>query len=119
MINAREQIKDELLKITDNVRLMKPEALNEFPLIVYGEVTNTPLFKWTTRIEYQVDVYTNNFSTLLDLCKEVDKKMTGLGFNMTFISPDQMAREDKGVYHKTIGYEAMVNTKTNNIFSRF
>ena len=57
MIDIREQILKELLEITKNVRITRPEAIKDFPLIVYGEVSNVEYDLWHVRLEYQVDVY--------------------------------------------------------------
>lgn len=119
MIDVREQILKELLKVTQNVRITKPEAIKSFPLIVYGEISNVLFDKWQARIEYQVDVYTTSFESLISLTNKVNEKMENIGFNRTFISPDYEAREDTKIYHKTIGYVAMVNTNEKNIYSKF
>lgn len=119
MLDIREQILKELLKVTKNVRMTRPEVIKDFPLIVYGEISNIEYDLWHIRLEYQVDVYSPSFSSLISLLDKVNNKMEGIGFNRTFVSPDSEAREDTKIYHKTMGYVAMVNIREKNIISKF
>jgi len=118
MINNRLQIKTALETLKIPVKMAAPEGKQSLPFITYAEITNVNVSKWVDRNEYQIDIYTNDFTELLDYSDEIDKIMFGIGYSRTYITPDTQARVETNLYHKSINYVANYNTKLNNIMWR-
>ena len=115
MKNVRNQIKDALLTITPNVRMMRPEGDVVFPLITYGEITNVSINRIEDRIEYQIDGHTGTFEGIVELMSQIDEVMTDLGWHRNYITPDTQARQGKDFFKKSANYVARIDTRNNNI----
>ena len=119
MIDCRRQIADALLTVCDNVKGSRPEGRVVLPLITYAEVTNVNTSRYEDRIEYQVDVYTNNFEQLIQTVKSVSETLEGMGWHRTYVTPDSQARVETGLYKKSLNFTARVDTRINNILGGF
>lgn len=119
MINVRNQIKEALETITQNVRMMRSEGDITFPLITYGEITNTNVGKWQDRIEYQINGHTGTYEDIVTLMNDIDAVMTEMGWYRTYITPDTQARQAKDFYMKASNYVARVDTHHNYIIGGY
>lgn len=120
MISIREQIYEILGEINSNVTMTNPEdddsgTVTELPLIVYAEIVNINRSKWLDEIQYQIDVYDNDFIGAVELMFQVDAAMRDLGFKRTYVSPDTNARQGKDLYKKVANYTGIVNTHDDTI----
>ena len=112
MINARQQVKNALLTVCDNVKMSRPAGDIDLPLIVYAQTGNTPINMLYDRLKWRVSVYCRNFSDLVDLCDDVDNIMTGLGFTRVGKTGDDTARVETDLYMCKLDYAGLVNKQT-------
>ena len=110
MINVRNQIREALLEITENVRMTRPEGEQVFPLITMAEITNVNVNMREDRIEYQIDAYHNTFEDVIDLMQKIDNTMTELGWHRTYVTPDSQTRRGTDFYQKSMNYVARIDT---------
>lgn len=116
MINARQQVKDALLTICENVKMSRPAGDPDLPLIVYAQVGNTPINMAYVRLKWRINVYCRTRSELIDLCDEVDNVMSGqLGFTRVSNSGDDVARVGTDLYTERIDYAGLVNKQTLSV----
>ena len=115
MIDAREQVKELLLTVCDNVKMAKPDGDVELPLICYTERSNLPVNIAYDRIQWRVAVYANTFEEVINLVNAVEEKMTGLGFTRTAVTPDDESHIGTDLYLKRIDYSALINKEHNTV----
>lgn len=115
MINAREQIKDLLLTVCDNVKMSRPEGDVELPLICYAETVNTPVNIAYDRLGWRVAIYAGTFDELVTLTAQADDVMQSIGFTRTGKTGDDSARIGTDLYLCRLDYRAIVNTKTKTV----
>ena len=115
MIDAREQVKELLLTVCDNVKMSKPDGDVELPLICYTERSNLPVNIAYDRIQWRVAVYANTFEEVINLVNAVEEKMTGLGFTRTAVTPDDESHIGTDLYLKRIDYSALINKEYNTV----
>lgn len=116
MINAREQVKDALKTVCNNVKMSRPEGEVNLPLVVYAEMSNVPVNKAYTRLKWRVAIYCNTFSELVDLVERVDNVMSStLGYTRTSKTSDDEARVGTDLYLCRLDYAGLVDTKINGI----
>lgn len=110
MIDAREQIKNALETICDNVKMSKPAGDVEFPLICYACISNDTINIAYDRLRWRVTAYCNTFTDLIGLVASIDGVMNGeLGYTRTYETPDDEAKKGTDFYMKRLDYSAMVN----------
>lgn len=119
MVDLREQVLAALQTVLPNTKMGFPEGQETLPLITYFEVTNVQNGHWSERVEFQVDVRTLSFETVVSLANQVDVVMTDMGFNRTYITPDSNTREQHGLYHKAISYVGYIDSLNKNIYGGF
>ena len=115
IISNRVQIKEALLTICDNVKMEYPEGQLNLPLVTYAEITNAMVSKREARMDYQIDAYTGSFEDMINLIKDIDNVMTGMGWSRNYVTPDSSARAGAGLYHKAINYTARIDTLRKDI----
>lgn len=115
MLNCREQIKDLLSSVCDNVRMSKPDGKMNLPLICYAQTKNEIVNVGYDRLAWRVAVYSNTMDELLELVDNVNEKMMELGFSRTSITSDEEARKGTDLYMKRIDFSALVNKKHNTV----
>lgn len=103
-VDIREQVVDALETTGYLVTGDYPAGLVTLPRIIYFLVTNTYLTESTDRIRFQIDCYASSFEECIDMVYAVNDVMTGLNFHRTYESPDSEARQDIGLYKKTLSY---------------
>ena len=118
MIDAREQVKELLLTICDNVKMTKPSGDVRFPLICYAETGNAHINIAYDRLKYSVAVYAGTFEELISLTDAVNTAMVNFGFTRTNVSPDTEARKGTDFYLKRIDYSCMINKERNTIIKQ-
>lgn len=114
MLDTRPWIYEQLQTVNQNVKMGNPEGDVELPIICYEEVSELPEgHKGYVLLTYNISVYTDSFSSLISMVKDVDDLMTKtLGFERIGISSDSDARQGTDLYCKVILYRALVNTQT-------
>ena len=110
MIDARVQVYEGLSAVFGNVKHIRPETNITLPLVVYQEVTHTATEKWREEVDFQVDIYAADFEDLIDLVQEAEAVMSGIGFTLTYTSPDTDARVDRDLYKKALNYHGRIDT---------
>ena len=123
MVDARIQIMELLREIEVvglSVKMNFPKSINDAPLLTFFEINNTrpnKAIKVKETISYQIDCWTEDFESCIDLMQAVDEKMTVLGLNRDYVSPDSDCYDASGFYRKTLRYSCNVDTRTNRIIS--
>lgn len=115
MIDAREQVKNLLLNVCDNVKMSKPDGDVELPLICYTERSNLPVNIAYDRIKWRVAVYANTFEEIVTLVDKIEEQMTAFGFTRTNITPDDESHIGTDLYLKRIDYSALINKERNTV----
>ena len=119
MIDARIQILDLLREIDFSgltVAMNFPKTIKNVPLITFFEINNSNTNKKVRdSISWQIDVWTDNFESCIDLMQEIDDKMMFLGVNRDYVSPDSDAVDPSGFYRKTLRYSCNVDIRNNRI----
>ena len=113
MIDARQMIYDALRSgCSPPVRGAHPESGETvpLPLIIYTEIDNVNIGKWSDRIDFQIDVYAGSINAARAILNDVDSVMRNIGFQRTYVNTDEEARRGKDFYQKTANYRATVNT---------
>lgn len=109
--DVRPQIAEELNKIAPAF-LVSPEEELTAPFLTYAEVTCVDYSKGHVRLEYQVDCYETNFGDLMALVKQVIETMHGIGFDLTYETPDANTRRDSGDFWKALNFAGVFNVDT-------
>lgn len=109
MIDAREQMANELETVCPNVKMTKPDGIVELPLVCYSLTSDDHVNIAYDRLKWRVAVYHEDFERLIQLVAEVDAKMSELGYTRVKETPDSDARVDVGLYLKRLDYQALVN----------
>lgn len=122
MIDARVQIKELLESIEHDgltVKMNYPKSISDVPLITFFQIgnTGTGMHSVVDNLSFQVDVWTGNFEECIDVMMKADEKMTGLGFNRDYESPDSDSYDASGYYRKILRYSSKVDTRTNRLIS--
>lgn len=118
MIDAREQLRAELLAICPNVKLSKPEGDVSLPLIVYTETLNVPApigIIPADKLGFRVTVYHSTFKQLVELTNAADELISKLGYTRTGKSGDDKAFIGTDLYGCSLDYIARVDTRYNAI----
>lgn len=116
MIDTREQVKDCLLTICENVKMSKPAGDVEFPLICYACIGDDVVDIGHERLKWRVAVYSNTFEELLTLVKQVDDVMHNtLGYTRRSITPDDQSKKGTDFYMKRIDYSGLVNLEVMGV----
>lgn len=124
MINARAQIK-ELLESIDydglKVKHGYPKSISYVPLITFIQITNTGtgMHSVVENLGFQIDIWSRNFKECISIMQKVDEKISELGFNRDYESPDDDGDnvDASGYYKKTLRYSSKVDTRTNRLIS--
>ena len=66
---------------------------------------------------FQIDVWATTRDECIDIMLKVDDKMTDLGFNRDYESPDGDSYDASEYYRKTLRYSSKVDTRTNRLIS--
>ncbi len=122
MIDARVQIKELLESIEHDgltVKMNYPKSISDVPLITFFQIgnTGTGMHSVVDNLSFQVDVWTGNFEECIDVMMKADDKMTDLGFNRDYESPDGDSYDASEYYRKTLRYSSKVDTRTNRLIS--
>lgn len=121
MVDAREQIKNLLegipFKEPFKVSSQFPQSDSEGVAITYAELLNTQTsVSVVDEIAFQVDIWTYDMETLVNLIHLVSDTLTGTGFKRQFTSPDFTPAETKSKYfRKTMRFGRKVDTRTNRL----
>lgn len=122
MIDARGQIR-ELLESIDHdglkVKMSYPKSIGDVPLITFIQIANTGtgMHSVVNNLGFQIDVWATTRDECIDIMLKVDDKMTNLGFNRDYESPDEDSYDASGYYRKTLRYSSKVDTRTNRLIS--
>lgn len=116
MNTIREQIANNLLAITSNVKLTKPAGKPQLPLIVYDERSNVSINLAYSRHRYRITAYASTFTELCELVDNIEE-MIGheLGLERVSKSPDESARVSNDMYMCRLEYTCMFNLIYNYI----
>lgn len=116
MTDMREQIKNALLTVTNNVKMSKPSGDIELPLICYAEMSNVSVNIAHDRVRYRVAIYANSFEELVAIVSKVDAIMCrALGFQRTGKSSDDESKVGTDLYLCRLDYTATINLIYNYI----
>lgn len=122
MIDARGQIR-ELLESIDHdglkVKMSYPKSIGDVPLITFIQIANTStgMHSVVDNLGFQIDVWATTRDECIDIMLKVDDKMTDLGFNRDYESPDGDSYDASEYYRKTLRYSSKVDTRTNRLIS--
>ncbi|MFQ9802610.1 MAG: hypothetical protein ACLRXD_00785 [Coprococcus sp.] len=122
MIDARGQIR-ELLESIDHdglkVKMSYPKSIGDVPLITFIQIVNTGtgMHSVVDNLGFQIDVWATTRDECIDIMLKVDDKMTDLGFNRDYESPDGDSYDASEYYRKTLRYSSKVDTRTNRLIS--
>lgn len=122
MIDARGQIR-ELLESIDHdglkVKMSYPKSIGDVPLITFIQIVNTGtgMHSVVDNLGFQIDVWATTRDECIDIILKVDDKMTDLGFNRDYESPDGDSYDASEYYRKTLRYSSKVDTRTNRLIS--
>lgn len=121
MVDAREQIRNLLEGIIFSepfkVKVQFPQSEAEGNMITYNEILNTQTaVSVVDEIAFQVDVWTYDMETLVNLIHLVSDALTGIGFKRQFASPDFTPADTHSKYfRKTMRFGRKVDTRTNRL----
>lgn len=120
MIDARCEIKSLLESIESNtsfrVREMFPKSFEDGVLVTFFELNNiNTQVSFVDDLSFQIDVWTYDLETLVELSVLIDEKMTVRGWKRTFSSPDSMMNDPSGYLRKTFHYGRKVDLRTNRL----
>lgn len=122
MIDARGQIR-ELLESIDHdglkMKMSYPKSIGDVPLITFIQIVNTGtgMHSVVDNLGFQIDVWATTRDECIDIMLKVDDKMTDLGFNRDYESPDGDSYDASEYYRKTLRYSSKVDTRTNRLIS--
>lgn len=122
MIDARGQIR-ELLESIDHdglkVKMSYPKSIGDVPLITFIQIVNTGtgMHSVVDNLGFQIDVWATTRDECIDIMLKVDDKMTDLGFNRDYESPDGDSYDASEYYRKALRYSSKVDTRTNRLIS--
>lgn len=122
MIDARGQIR-ELLESIDHdglkVKMSYPKSIGDVPLITFIQIVNTGtgMHSVVDNLGFQIDVWATTRDECIDIMLKVDDKMTDLGFNRDYESPDGDSYDASEYCRKTLRYSSKVDTRTNRLIS--
>ena len=111
MIDARGQIR-ELLESIDHdglkVKMSYPKSIGDVPLITFIQIVNTGtgMHSVVDNLGFQIDVWATTRDECIDIMLKVDDKMTDLGFNRDYESPDGDSYDASEYYRKTLRYSS-------------
>ncbi len=122
MIDARGQIRELLESIDHNglkVKMSYPKSIGDVPLITFIQIANTGtgMHSVVDNLGFQIDVWATTRDECIDIMLKVDDKMTDLGFNRDYESPDGDSYDASEYYRKTLRYSSKVDTRTNRLIS--
>lgn len=109
--DVRPQIAEELNKIAPAF-LVSPEEELTAPFLTYAEITCVDYSKQHVRLEFQVDCYHDNFGDLMGLVTDVIGVMRGIGFDLTYRTPDTMTRRGPGDFWQALNFAGVFNSDT-------
>lgn len=121
MVDAREQIKNLLEGIVFSepfkVRAQFPQSESDGNIITYNEILNTQTaVSVVDKIAFQIDVWTYDMETLVNLIRLTSDALTGIGLKRQFTSPDFTPAETHSKYfRKTMRFGRKVDTRTNRL----
>lgn len=122
MIDARGQIR-ELLESVEyeglKVKMSYPKSIGDVPLITFIQMTNTGtgMHSVVNNLGFQIDIWAITLDECIEIMLKVDEKMTDLGFNRDYESPDDDSVDASGFRKKTLRYSSKVDTRTNRLIS--
>lgn len=122
MIDARGQIRELLESIDHNglkVKMSYPKSIGDVPLITFIQIANTGtgMHSVVDNLGFQIDVWATTRDECIDIMLKVDDKMTDLGFNRDYESPDGDSYDASEYYRKTLRYSSKIDTRTNRLIS--
>lgn len=120
MVDIREQIKNMLKEIETNieyeVKMQFPQSFAEGNLITFFELTNESTnISCVDKIAFQIDVWTYDIETMVELSLKADEVITRVGFLRKYVSPDIMPKAPGEYCRKTLRYGRKVDTRINRL----
>lgn len=116
MIDAREQVKNTLLTVCNNVKMSKPSGEPVLPLLIYSCIGDDMVDIGHDRLKWRVVVYCSSFEEVITLSKQVDDKMHNvLGYTRRYITPDDESQKGTNLYMKRLDYSGLVNLEVMGV----
>lgn len=116
MINVKDVVYKELLKVCENTSDSYPQNFSNLPAVQYVEEENrveefTDDKEQTSYIRFRIDIWDNKSTS--QIAVDIDDVMSALGFLRTSCAdvPDPSALK-----HKQIRYEALIDCKKEFIY---
>lgn len=116
MVDIRQKVANNLLTITDNVKLTRPAGRPSLPMIIYGERSNVSVNLAYSRHRFRITAYAATFEELVDLVNEIEDRIGHhLGLARVAKSSDEEARISNDMYMCRLEYTCLVNMIYNYI----
>ena len=115
MINFKDKIYDELLRVTQNVSDLYPGNWEQLPAIQYTEEANNVTLKTDDAeqrvyLSYRIDIYDRGSTSLTAVA--VDEVISPLGLVRT-LCEDSPAPDPAGYRHKVMRYEGIYDIEND------
>ena len=118
MINVKDQVRQKLLTVADNVTDLYPNDWTHLPCIQYTEEANNVILR-TENVEqlaylrYRIDIWDKGSTSATALA--VDEAVSPLGL-VRFECEDSPAADASGWRHKIMRYECQIDVNTEETY---